>query len=106
MIRKLITPFIYIIYVHIKGERWLNELRWRGYLQSQLTITILLAEDQKKEMIGKLEISDRKDRNLERFQTAFSALPSRPNGYGSRPLAQGQTGIALSIIRSYLQFRP
>ena len=48
------------------------------YLQSPLTIMILLAEE-KREMIGKVEISDRKDRKLERFQTAFSALPSRPN---------------------------
>ena len=39
------------------------------YLQSLLTITVLLAEE-RKEMIGKLEISDRKDRKLERFQTA------------------------------------
>ena len=48
------------------------------YLQSLLTITILLVEE-KKEMIGKLEIRDRKDRKSERFQTAFSALLSRPN---------------------------
>ena len=40
------------------------------YLQSPLTITILLA-DGKKEMIGKLEISDRKDRKLERFQMKY-----------------------------------
>ena len=46
------------------------------YLQSLLTITILLAEG-KKEIMSKLEITDRKDRKLERFQTAFSALPSK-----------------------------
>ena len=38
------------------------------YLHSLLTITIMLAEE-KKEIIGKLEIGDRKDRKLERFQT-------------------------------------
>ena len=27
--------------------------------------------------MAKLEITDRKDRKLERFQTAFSALPSK-----------------------------
>ena len=30
-------------------------------------------------VIGKLEISNRKDRKFEIFQTAFSALPSRPS---------------------------
>ena len=71
---------------HFKDHEKRGQEKWRNlhlhlsckYLQSPLTITILLAEE-KKEMIGKLEISDRKDGKYERLQTAFSALPSRPN---------------------------
>ena len=74
------------------------------YLQSPLTITILLVEEKK--MIGKLDISDRKDRNLKDFKLHFQPFRLDQTGYGSRPLAQGQTGIALSFIRSYLQFGP